>query len=952
MTDFSYDRDPLRIELLPGGWERRDIGLSFRSPGTRGPVFENRFVPYIVVCVALACLVGLLVARALCNFLTPLTLLLDPAAIAAVVLLALLLGVRSFVRDDPPVEWMTHLLVPPFVWLILVCVCAPSWGLLLLLLVTTLYLVDAAADNHMAWLLADVRQDEDTRARLAERWRARFGREAWLDALMAVLDRGHRPRLLDLYPLGFALYAALVLLSIVALRLWPGLTTGLLVVIALLAALLIYGLALHHVFGLKPVSYGVRLRLTLKAIDTWFNYNPRDRKAPGLHQSPRGPAPRRIAAAVAGLALTGLTVNLTAAYYPVLMLGPTGARPWAEVAADLAMREAGGWWERTETLAESEAPQERLTGSQLDYYERLGSEQARRAYLRSLDRRARQDQVGRELGLRVARRDYASLRTSPERWLVLNGLGAVRGGAIYLWSTVLSLVLGTLVPPLMLVLTGWALASYPLALVAMRLRNPAWLHHAPGADGVSPADFNQEWLRSVERLFHSRDESARNHLFLGYLRDPDSDDEAPALLHRSILRQHMHITGDSGSGKTSRGIAALATQLALHASVREDCSILVIDLKGDDALFHGLRHAAAAGSIPFSWYREQLGCATFGFNPLLQSHLELLSPDHKAQMLMDAFGMSFKDSFGGQYYSDMHESVLYKLLRHYPDAATLAELARLAADPANRRTVFGDVPEGNWQDSYHIRQKLDAFSRCAPMNATDGPLIDLPQLFHRPQIVYFYVPALLGGQSNQQAAKFALYSLLTYAALSQGGGRRRQVYCIIDEFQEIVAANLGVILKQARSFNVGMILANQLPADLARGTTNLRDQVHGNTAVKWSFRVSDEEQQESILKASGEYRRLLFSRTQGTTVGPEGVSVSSSLSASEQFGPAMDRNALLWASFLDNLSVLQVSHGRGYTQYFRPTVLRTLFHVGEDLYERWSNEPWPGLPAWASRTGS
>ncbi len=48
------------------------------------------------------------------------------------------------------------------------------------------------------------------------------------------------------------------------------------------------------------------------------------------------------------------------------------------------------------------------------------------------------------------------------------------------------------------------------------------------------------------------------------------------LLDRKILDQHMHIVGDTGSSKTSLGVAPLSTQLI----ARKDCGVVVVDLKG------------------------------------------------------------------------------------------------------------------------------------------------------------------------------------------------------------------------------------------------------------------------------------------------------------------------------------------------------------------------------------
>jgi hypothetical protein len=219
----------------------------------------------------------------------------------------------------------------------------------------------------------------------------------------------------------------------------------------------------------------------------------------------------------------------------------------------------------------------------------------------------------------------------------------------------------------------------------------------------------------------------------------------------------------------------------------------------------------------------------------------------------------------------------------------------------------------------------------------------VPTLFYRPQIAYFYVPALVGGHANQQVAKFALHALLG-AAVHIQKEHRKQVYCIIDEFQEVLGANIGTVLKQAREYDVAMLLSNQLASDLDRGQVRLRGTVAGNTAVKWSFRTSDLEQQDDLIKASGEYIETLRTRSVSLGRGTRGWTETVTETHAEHHRPALGRNRILWSSFVDDLSLLHLSRGMGYTQFFRPFPLRTRFHISRELFERRGREPWPEAP--------
>jgi len=846
MRDFYRDRDSLRVELLPEGWDREGMAFSYRAPGTRAGETRNPFTPYIVASLALAAFVGALATRLFCHVVPLGTFAFEWWVIGLFVLMSLAEGMPSYFRDDPPSVWIIKFLRAPLVWATIVLLAQPPWVLLVVVLLITLLLADALAGNYLAWLLADARLDSDTRELIRRRWKGRFARESWLTAVLGLFGHNRRPRVLDHYLVGLFLLAAAFGVGLLALACMPAYTTGMVVVLALLAYLPLQALALPHLLGLKRVPARLQAGVVARALSNWMSYNPRDRQTPGVHRSPYGAA-------------------------------------WLRLSL------------------------------------------------------------------------FAAALTTPESWIPPNYAGAWRGRPLFLWTFILALVLGMAVPPLVLFAACWSAFGHELALLELRLTHPDFRQHRRQEDGApeeSPAWYDPEWQGYIDALHNSPNPLEREHLFLGFAQDFDTDDEYPVLMHRDMLREHVHVTGDSGSGKSSRGIAAMAAQLCRFARERGDCSLLVIDLKGDDALFHGIRHEARG--LPFKWYREQRGCMTFGFNPLMQSHMEYYNPEQKGRAVMDAFGLRYNDGGADRYFADIQEEVLSRLFRHHPEVRSLADLHRLLQDRGIRERLFPNTPQTHWDNSYHVRSQLGAFANSGPLNDTSGDpdlCIDLPSLFARPQVVYFYVPALMGGGANQQAAKFALYALLT-SALFIPKSNRHQVYCIIDEFQEIIGANLGVILKQARSFDVGMVLANQLPSDLNRGGVRLHDVLSATTALRWSFRASDLAQQRELQEASGEYIEYLrtvntqvtVTHSSGRKGGSESVTRSVGTSRAEVFRPAFSRNRILWANFVDDLSIAHFARGNGYTQFFRPFPLRTMFHISRELYEKRSREPWPLLP--------
>ena len=78
------------------------------------------------------------------------------------------------------------------------------------------------------------------------------------------------------------------------------------------------------------------------------------------------------------------------------------------------------------------------------------------------------------------------------------------------------------------------------------------------------------------------------------LRSWDRTKPAPLLLHEKILAEHCYIVGPSGAGKSSLGIMPLIAQLMRGARTKSDelsapYPVVVLDLKGDAAMFHTVR---------------------------------------------------------------------------------------------------------------------------------------------------------------------------------------------------------------------------------------------------------------------------------------------------------------------------------------------------------------------------
>ena len=129
-------------------------------------------------------------------------------------------------------------------------------------------------------------------------------------------------------------------------------------------------------------------------------------------------------------------------------------------------------------------------------------------------------------------------------------------------------------------------------------------------EGGAARESESLWKSAVGEIQASPDELEREHVWLGVHREHDY----PVLCHRNILHEHAYMVGDSGSGKTALGMMPIVQQL-IRA---RDGAVVIIDLKGDGALFQTARAEAAKSGATFKHFSNELGS--------LDSHLQPFRP--------------------------------------------------------------------------------------------------------------------------------------------------------------------------------------------------------------------------------------------------------------------------------------------------------------------------------------
>lgn len=814
----------------------------------------------------------------------------------------------------------------PLVWLLAWSLSAQAiFVVFFAALVGMLVLCHAITDHAARWMHANPAIDPTTRRWLLQQW-GREASAAHLDpariAEIRKLEPSERAALLA-YRRG---YIYVVAAALVSAAVYPMVKTPL---FAGMAVFLVFGLLLAAIGGFgpggttSPALPGWRQSLTLcwSAVVNWMRYNARDVRAPGVFQSPAGPVGVRIKLTLAVVLALTLSMLPAASYFPVAMLASKPGT-WLGVEYEPWPWERGGWLLPGDPVSAS--PTE-LTDEQRAYAQRL-SPTARRAFTHSLSVPAARVSDGERARL------YANITSSPERWFLFAIRGATAGGAVFVWTLLGSLVLSLLAPAMLAGLVLFAVAGRRLMHLYATLEMPGAAYHSEEL-AANP------WQAMVMRLRTSafvatdptgRAVSERDHLFVGQ----SLKEGYPVLLSTAVLNEHAHITGDTGSGKTSLGLTPMMVQLI----ERRDPSVLVIDLKGDAAMFQAARHAAQESGLRFRWFTNVADRSTFLFNPFTQRHIVNLPRTMRAELLLQSLGLDYGEGYGTHYFSSVHREVLTKVLEARPEVDTFAKLAR-QFERKQLALLADEIQAKQRDDATHLYAVVNSLASIPALNYEPGSgqvhdsRIDLSDLRREPEVVYFNLPAMLDSSAVRQIAKLALYCLLTAAARTPG----RQVYVFIDEFQQVVSENLEIVLRQARSMGVSCILANQTLSDLRTASANLIPTVQANTRFKQAFSATDLQQQRAMVDASGETVRYFATEMYG------GRDLRlSSISYRETFIPRLRRNDIIGASDNPHLSYMHVTRGDGFSQFGGfPFLIRSWFHIDSETYKRRMRERWP-----------
>jgi len=321
-------------------------------------------------------------------------------------------------------------------------------------------------------------------------------------------------------------------------------------------------------------------------------------------------------------------------------------------------------------------------------------------------------------------------------------------------------------------------------------------------------------------------------------------------LDDSTRRRHLHVVGQTGTGKSTLLAHMIAQDLAAGRGVA------VIDPLGNLA-------QAVLGLVPSHRAHELVYLnptdleRPIGFNVLEQVH-----PDKHA-VVADDIVSAFVHIWGATAVADRSQQVLRNSIRALMDSpgTTLLAIPRLLTDDTYRTRIVARIRDpvvlAYWRNQFAaydhafrslviapILNKLDAvLSAGALRNIIGQPksTIDLRKIMDEGRILIVNMSKGTLGEGNAHLLGALLVSKFAQAAFARADTpevERRPFYLYADEFQDYASAGFTPILSQARNYALALTLAHQYLGQLSEA---LRQAVLGNAASFIALRIGAED---------------------------------------------------------------------------------------------------------------
>jgi type IV secretory pathway TraG/TraD family ATPase VirD4 len=316
----------------------------------------------------------------------------------------------------------------------------------------------------------------------------------------------------------------------------------------------------------------------------------------------------------------------------------------------------------------------------------------------------------------------------------------------------------------------------------------------------------------------------------------------PLRLTRAEARNHIYITGKSGTGKSSLLFNLAETELIAGGG------FLFIDPHGDTA--RKLADAVPPFRRADVIYFDPLDTHVVGFNPLLR--VEPLHRGTLAARIVEAFHNIWADSWGPRLDYTLTNAI--RLLLENP-GTSLVDIPRLLVDDKFRAKLLKSCGDpfisAYWTKEYAGYSDRLRGEIIAPIQNKVGQFANNPILRDifggkntiHPRKIMDEGKVLICNFSKrmgEEPSRLLGAMLVTaFAQAAEGRGdmpedHRRDFTLYVDEFQTYANDAFATILSESRKYRLSLVIANQF---LGQVPEQLRFAIIGNVGTIIAFRV-------------------------------------------------------------------------------------------------------------------
>jgi hypothetical protein len=325
------------------------------------------------------------------------------------------------------------------------------------------------------------------------------------------------------------------------------------------------------------------------------------------------------------------------------------------------------------------------------------------------------------------------------------------------------------------------------------------------------------------------------------------DGTQPFGIGASDRRQHMHIVGKTGTGKTT-----LVRNLILQ-DIYLGHGVGVIDPHGDLAR-DVLDHIPSNRTEDVVYFDPADQLHPIGFNLFHNVH-----PDRRHRVVSGIIGALksiWHDSWGPRL-----EYILSAAIAALLDCenVTMLGIQRMLVDPLYRRWVVKQVKDpvvrSFWRDEFEHYDPRFRQEAIAPIQNKVGQLLMAPPMRNvlgqirrkiDPKFIMdnrrIFIANLSKGSIGEDKSSLlgailtTSFELAAMERVAMSEHKRRDFYLYVDEFQNITTESFASILSEARKYRLCLTLSHQYTDQIRE---SVRKAIFGNVGTMISFRVGE-----------------------------------------------------------------------------------------------------------------